>query len=1194
MSSSPSATVSSPRSPSPRTPEAYDYPDAVAIESDVGLSSSWYMTMAAKAQAQQLWGVDNSFYHTQNKGEDNDMLQLDELIEQDAYDDSPSPFFASSSAHPSPPTHARETLTHHAHPSPLQAEIRPNPMIPASHSGPISITKPIPPPSSIQRNPDLSSRSQRVVYPPKESCYNLPIMFPSIPEGGTKSRVETQIRVTLELADPSSSSDPFKYDRVGNWKWIRLPPGTATKKRTRKQGKIDPDPEDVLQLAVSVTCASPPHNRVLSCSSCQVREAKRVAKKLAARVRPAKSESESDGEGGRIPRKHHEDTTNIIQFNCAEIIDFEGGTTVLPLRITCYCRHHREKVGFNVHFTLTDHTGRLVGSGMSRPIMITDDHKTTGANAQRNAELAASLSGLQRSEWSQERLRAQMPVIDTRAPSKRKKDSISSMSGKPRPKPYDAANKSKKTSREGSVASIPSPSVTYSSLPTRSPTPSVLQNLANAEVPSAFSQPPPLQPSAQSSETSSPDTLATPLDNNSDVFIPELPQSPQVSQDLLQAMSQHAQQQQTQPPISMPINIPSMMIPPQAHSMPFLLFDTNQSSQSVQLQLPTIHRLIPNMGPTHGGIEVTILGANFHSSLQLNCVFGDSAASSTQRWSENTLVCMLPPRAAPGVVAVWFEGFPKVDDHLASPPSLFTYSDESDRALMELALQVVGLKMTGKIEDAKNVAMRIVGTAGSENSGSQSNTSAMQLASTFASTGDFGSTLLRPNETSNLEKKILDLLALLDTPLDDIAASSLPISQVLSIPSKTGQTLLHLATFLQFPALVRWLIDHDIDIDARDRNGYTALHFAALVNSSECAKILVEAGADQEIVNSLGKIPREIAPEDFFDVISITISEDDRCDSEDEEADWGDGEEDAVEELRSVSLRRRASTRALRRSAPTSSRATPHDISRAVTPPLPPPTHTSADDSKSDVKKPLEKPRLDEKQAASFVEKMIQRTLAQLPAQGLFPQLPHLPDLPNMPWAALPQIPMVFPVFVPTTGWPSFLGGESASEDSDKGEGDRKVGTSAMRAAHDWWEKWVAMAAAATAKQQQHEELPPPVYTARPSEGETTQKRSEAVASAVEETVTHVRQRPSAAEVVPTPPTSVVEEPSVSSGQESESIGYRPIVKRKPKGYKKNDRMLMWFWLPILFLSMVWALHTGARFAFQTIKTVSNKSTMSH
>lgn len=71
------------------------------------------------------------------------------------------------------------------------------------------------------------------------SCNSLPIMVPSIPEGGTKSRVETQVRVTVDLAHASSSSgEPFKYDRVGSWKWLKLPTGTATKKRTRKEGKI--------------------------------------------------------------------------------------------------------------------------------------------------------------------------------------------------------------------------------------------------------------------------------------------------------------------------------------------------------------------------------------------------------------------------------------------------------------------------------------------------------------------------------------------------------------------------------------------------------------------------------------------------------------------------------------------------------------------------------------------------------------------------------------------------------------------------------------------------------------------------------------------------------------------------------------------------------------------------------------------
>ncbi|KAG1091257.1 hypothetical protein G6F42_019478 [Rhizopus arrhizus] len=39
---------------------------------------------------------------------------------------------------------------------------------------------------------------------------------------------------------------------------------------------------------------------------------------------------------------------------------------------------------------------------------------------------------------------------------------------------------------------------------------------------------------------------------------------------------------------------------------------------------------------------------------------------------------------------------------------VFTYLVETDRALMELALQVVGMKMTGIVEDARKIAMRIV------------------------------------------------------------------------------------------------------------------------------------------------------------------------------------------------------------------------------------------------------------------------------------------------------------------------------------------------------------------------------------------------------------------------------------------------------------------------------------------------------
>ena len=81
--------------------------------------------------------------------------------------------------------------------------------------------------------------------------------------------------------------------------------------------------------------------------------------------------------------------------------------------------------------------------------------------------------------------------------------------------------------------------------------------------------------------------------------------------------------------------------------------------------------------------------------MQLSCVFGDARATETQRWSDNTLVCVLPPREVPGVVAVWFEGIEgqqkgmggqggQGDGEEDGPPVLFAYTDESDRALYVL------------------------------------------------------------------------------------------------------------------------------------------------------------------------------------------------------------------------------------------------------------------------------------------------------------------------------------------------------------------------------------------------------------------------------------------------------------------------------------------------------------------------------
>jgi hypothetical protein len=516
---------------------------------------------------------------------------------------------------------------------------------------------------------------------------------------------------------------------------------------------------------------------------------------------------------------------------------------------------------------------------------------------------------------------------------------------------------------------------------------------------------------------------------------------------------------------------------------------------------------------------------------------------------------------------------------------------------MELALQVVGLKMTGKIEDAKNVAMRIVGNAGNDttdSNNSNTNSGMMQLTSS-PSMRDLRPLLFVRGENDTFESRIIDCLTVMDAPMGTSAPHSIPTDIAISHPSPSGQTLLHLAVFLGFSSLTSFLVKHGADLDARDRNGFTPLHFAALAQSQECADILLEAGADFEIVNARGKTPEEVASPAFFKASSSsstynTDSDDDR--SDDEDAELGDAEEDDDIQLRQI-IQRRISRRSIR------SKGIPRrsvDVSRAATPP------PVIDDKPTDVDKKgndrlevvEEADAADAKRVVSFMEKMIQRTLAQIPAtQGIIPQLPlpnlphlpNLPDLPAVPWGALPQIPMVFPVFVPMMpGWPAFLAREHAPGTDDgktAGEGEDvapNMGAVALRAAQEWratWEKWVALAVATTAGQQT-EELPPPVYTPRATEGESTEPAGPS------EPVT----RPHPAEVRPvgydsTPvPDQVIElfgyQPAAKQTQKlekkSEQCFYCLLQLLKKNSFHADDRMLLWFWLPILFreLSILW------------------------
>ncbi|CAO3691687.1 unnamed protein product [Rhizopus stolonifer] len=483
-----------------------------------------------------------------------------------------------------------------------------------------------------------------------------------VPQTGAKSRVETQIKLCIQLVTDDG-------DKAQRWSHLKLPEHMVVKEKLKRQALMTTLngskmanaettvlPHNMLYLSSRVICASDPNRKVATCSGCIQRERKRSQRRKENKKKSPEIEIE------KAPTAEEQ---KVLLFNCEEVVDFSSGDTILPTRITCYCRHHNERIGFCIFFEMHDHTGRQVASGMSPPIMITDDHKSN------------------------------KPKTSRKRPRK------------------ETAN-----TRFTSFDSRSSPGNHYQ-----------------------------IQP--------------RPTESLNDAFL--------------------------------------------------------LSPEILAVERPSLQRLIPNEGPTYGGIEVTLLGSGFRSGL--TCMFGDVAALSTHFWSPNTLVCILPPATDASTVIVSFKEYPMVVD--SQELTVFTYYNENDRALMELALQVVGLKMTGKVEDAREIAMRIV---------------------------QGGDTSQSSRQPQNLEQQILQVLQVMSTFCDVHSAD-------VSMTSAQGHTMLHYVSMLGWTQLTRVLLDLGCDTNVTDENGFTALHYATWHEHTEVVRLLLDSEADVDISNRWNKRP---------------------------------------------------------------------------------------------------------------------------------------------------------------------------------------------------------------------------------------------------------------------------------------------------------------------------------------------------
>lgn len=166
---------------------------------------------------------------------------------------------------------------------------------------------------------------------------------------------------------------------------------------------------------------------------------------------------------------------------------------------------------------------------------------------------------------------------------------------------------------------------------------------------------------------------------------------------------------------------------------------------------------------------------------------------------------------------------------------------------MEMALTAVGLRVTGQVVGAVEIARRIVGTphnegAGQNHDGTQQNGNQTNLSMHQEQLATELANVVYSHENKDTQGAVIKFLTAF-LPMQGGASKQRLGQTALNHHSTEGQTLLHLASFLGFTDLVHFLIRAEVTIDVHDRNGYTAFIFAAMNGHVNAARLLRAAGA---------------------------------------------------------------------------------------------------------------------------------------------------------------------------------------------------------------------------------------------------------------------------------------------------------------------------------------------------------------
>ncbi|KAG7842860.1 hypothetical protein KL941_004890 [Ogataea angusta] len=645
----------------------------------------------------------------------------------------------------------------------------------------------------IQTKGDSKDVTTSTLPPEYISCNDNLMYNLEIKELPSSSRVETQMKIQLDISPP-----PPQF-------LLHLPRDTIAKPKLTLENNEIPEcvKPHMLFLDTFVVGASNSatsdgqYQKLRSCNVCK-RCMRREMKRASRRKRGIAEDSINWNLN--VPRR-------AIIFNTKEVISFPrptgNATNVksidLLTRIVCYCRHHQEPNGFKLFFVLKDADGNVLGKTLSQPILIMDRKKLLKDGEQSNSP-------------EQEMQVKQEPrtVINSIDESSSENTSTSAATH---------------VAMAGSSLRQQTPIATDDSRTYKRQK----RHLSPADSTGTYYDAVQQQRSRQA--------LGARQDSFSSSVSKRDANSP-MSSDNLSPQNCFGVSSATSIFSSTPEKKASFANLTQSQSGINLASSLNSSSSSAQQSVPSIQRIIPAQGPIRGGIEVTLLGSNFRPGLAVK--FGSNVALATHCWSDSTIVTYLPPASQAGPVLVTFEDSSKEGRTgilNSTSQQVFTYTDDSDRQLVELALQIVGLKMNGKLEDAKNIAKRIIGNNSSSMPQQQRQKSPQPAGyDDWVEKATLKMTELSKTSLSH-EEMLLKFLSMLKLPNSPIAVPNWAICTL------EGQTMLHLACIKGYAKLCRYLVENGCKVDTRDLNDLTALHYAFINGQRGLIKLLVNYGA---------------------------------------------------------------------------------------------------------------------------------------------------------------------------------------------------------------------------------------------------------------------------------------------------------------------------------------------------------------